>query len=280
MISFLHTKALLRNKLDKADEVILRNNNAKNIGIALAMARLFNAVSVQKNKPEWSSYFATMPKYLDFHSHSISPTNEKIVIRSLFLHEKQDFPTQQNLYFTIGMHPWHADKLSISEIKLLIENNINKSPIIGIGETGLDKLKGPNINIQEKVFRLHIEAAMQNNLPLIIHSVRAHNEIIQLKKEYKANNPWIIHLFCGSKQIAFDLLKQDCYLSIGHHITQQKSRISKYFHELPKEKIFLETDDFNIPIEDIYTFAAKKWKCTIESVHSQIINNLKHIINE
>ena len=55
-------KALLRNKLDKTGEVILCNNKAKNADIAIAMARLFNAVSVQKNKSEWSSYFVTMPK--------------------------------------------------------------------------------------------------------------------------------------------------------------------------------------------------------------------------
>lgn len=54
-------KALLRNKLDKTGDVILCDNKAKNAGIAIAMTMLFNAVSVQKNKPEWSSYFVTMP---------------------------------------------------------------------------------------------------------------------------------------------------------------------------------------------------------------------------
>ena len=54
-------KALLRNKLDKTGDVILCDNKAKNTDIATAMARLFNAVSVQKNKPEWVSCFVTMP---------------------------------------------------------------------------------------------------------------------------------------------------------------------------------------------------------------------------
>ena len=48
--------------MDKTGDVILFDNTAKNAGIAVAMTRLFNAVSVQKNKPEWSSYFVTMPK--------------------------------------------------------------------------------------------------------------------------------------------------------------------------------------------------------------------------
>ena len=57
-------KALLRNKLDKAGDIILCGNKAKNVDIAVAMARLFNEVSVQKNKPEWSNYFVTMPKWI------------------------------------------------------------------------------------------------------------------------------------------------------------------------------------------------------------------------
>ena len=50
--------------MDKAGDVIFCDNKAKNTGIAVAMTRLFNAVSVQKNKPEWLSYFMTMPKVL------------------------------------------------------------------------------------------------------------------------------------------------------------------------------------------------------------------------
>ncbi|MCF6332256.1 MAG: hypothetical protein L3J11_03150 [Draconibacterium sp.] len=48
--------------MDKAGDVILCDNKAKNVVIAKAIARIFNAVSVQKNKPEWSCYFVTMPK--------------------------------------------------------------------------------------------------------------------------------------------------------------------------------------------------------------------------
>lgn len=61
-IHIIIAKALLQNKLDKTGDVVLCDNKAKNTGIAIAMARLFNAVSAQKNKLGWSSYFVTMPK--------------------------------------------------------------------------------------------------------------------------------------------------------------------------------------------------------------------------
>jgi len=46
------SQGLLRNKLDTAGDVIFYDNKAKNTGIAIATARLFNTVSVKKNKPE------------------------------------------------------------------------------------------------------------------------------------------------------------------------------------------------------------------------------------
>ena len=63
----INHKALLRNKLAKAGEFILCNNKAKNADIAMATSSIFNAVSAQKNKPEWSGYFSTMPKYVEYY---------------------------------------------------------------------------------------------------------------------------------------------------------------------------------------------------------------------
>ena len=54
---------MLRNKLTKASEVILCDNEAKNTGIAIAMTSIFNEVNVQKNMLKWLSYFLTTPKH-------------------------------------------------------------------------------------------------------------------------------------------------------------------------------------------------------------------------
>jgi len=52
--------------LTKTSEVILCDNKAKNTGIAIATASIFNEVCVQKSKLEWASYFIAMPKFLNF----------------------------------------------------------------------------------------------------------------------------------------------------------------------------------------------------------------------
>ncbi|MCF6332624.1 MAG: hypothetical protein L3J11_05000, partial [Draconibacterium sp.] len=60
--SFSLLPSFLRNKLGKAGDVILSDKKAQKGGRGRARVRLFNAVSVQKNKPEWSCHFVTMPK--------------------------------------------------------------------------------------------------------------------------------------------------------------------------------------------------------------------------
>jgi len=217
--------------------------------------------------------------FLNFHAHKQLPAKDEIVIQSLFL--KKDLITNKSdkIFFTAGLHPWHADKLSKDLIKKRLEWFIQTKKIIAVGETGLDKLKGPDLNKQLEVFKLHIEIAEKHNLPLIVHSVKSHNEILKLKIDLKSKIPWVIHHFNGSKQLANDFINYGFYLSLSHHINDDKSRISKYLGQLPVDKLFLETDDFDIDIKDLYSIAAIKFNMNIKNLKKQLINNLNNLLN-
>lgn len=217
--------------------------------------------------------------YLDFHCHSVKPRDDKFVIQSLFLHEEQEFLEQENLKYTIGLHPWYADKLTSKETITQLEKVILEKKIIAVGEAGLDKIRGADWNTQEDIFRLHIDIAAKHKLPLIIHSVRTHNDVIKIRKDSKTNNPWVIHLFSGSQQIAEDFIRHNCYISIGHHILDEKSRIQQYLKNIPIERIFLETDDFNIDIEEIYAKAADIYEVSLSFLKKQMFVNLNTLLN-
>lgn len=218
--------------------------------------------------------------FLDFHAHQRKPAEKEIVIQSLFLQNDLITNTSDKIFFTSGLHPWHADQLSIEEVKTRLEQFIHSKSIIAVGEAGLDKLKGPDLDVQIEVFKQHMEIAEKYNLPLIVHSVKTHNEILKLKIESKSKVPWVIHHFNGGKQIATDFIKQGFYLSVSKHINNEKSKINHYLGELPIEKIFLETDDFNIDIKYLYEYAARKFNMSIEDFKKQLINNLKSLLNE
>jgi len=218
--------------------------------------------------------------YLNFHVHQQKPAENEIVIQSLFLQDDLIVQHSDKIFFTAGLHPWHADILVRAEINSKLEELVRSKTILAIGEAGIDKLKGPELKIQEEVFKYHIDAADKYNLPLIVHSVKAHNEILKLKKETKSKVPWVIHHFNGSKQMAFDFIENGFYLSVCHHIKSSKSKLSEYFCDLPIDKIFLETDDFRIDLKHLYEIAALKMGVNIDTLKQQLMLNLKTLLNE
>lgn len=217
--------------------------------------------------------------YLNFHAHQQKPDADEIVIQSLFLQDTLTTPSSGKIFYTAGLHPWHADQLSLYQIEKKLEKLIHEKKIIAIGEAGLDKLKGAKWETQFQVFKKHIEISEKFQLPLVIHSVKAHNEILKFKKDTKATSNWVIHNFTGSKQMAMVFIDHDFYLSIGHHIKNNNSRINHFFHQLPKDKIFLETDDFDISIKELYQIAADKMGISLEKLKVQLMLNLQAFLN-
>ena len=90
--------------------------------------------------------------------------------------------------FSCGIHPWYSED-SEPQLKYLYE--IATDPrIIAIGETGLDKLKGPSLNVQIPVFKSHIELAEKLKKPLIIHAVKVWEQLYHIRKKQN-NTTWI-----------------------------------------------------------------------------------------
>ncbi|MEE4197985.1 MAG: TatD family hydrolase [Bacteroidales bacterium] len=223
-----------------------------------------------------------LPKdfYLNFHAHQQVPADDEMVIQSLFLQDHLTLKPGNKIFYTAGLHPWHADLLTLNLIEKKLEDLILNKKIVAIGETGLDKLKGGDWKTQLSVFQKHIEISEKYQLPLVIHSVKAHNEILKLKKDTDAKSHWVIHNFTGSRQLAMDLIEHGFYLSVGHHIKNGTSRINQYFKHLPKNKIFLETDDFDISIKELYQVAADKWDVGIQALKMKLISNLQEFLKK
>lgn len=217
--------------------------------------------------------------FLNFHVHQHEAGKEEIVIQSLFLQENRIVEPGDTVFYTAGLHPWHADLLSGTEIEYRLQKLIEEKKIIAVGETGLDKIRGAKWETQLEAFNLQAHIAEKNNLPIIIHSVKSHNEVLKLKINLNSKIPWVIHNFTGSEQIATDLIRHGFYLSLCHHIQNSNSRISEYFNTLPLDKIFLETDDFNVNIKGLYHTAATKFGISIEELKKQIVMNFESLFN-
>ena len=147
------------------------------------------------------------------------------------------------IYGTFGIHPHEtaSNKVNKSQIIKCISNK----KIIGIGETGLDFFYNHSDKyIQINSFRIHIEAAIETNLPLIIHSRNAEIETFNILNDYKNLKPKILmHCFTGSENFAMKLLNLGAYFSASGIITfKNSSELQKTFSKLPSNKLLVETD--------------------------------------
>lgn len=178
-------------------------------------------------------------------------------------------------YYSIGLHPWFIGDDHSEEMKIT-ENFAMKKQVVAIGETGLDKVQGADLNLQLELFEKHIELAEKLSKPLIIHCVRAFNEIARMKKESYSSVPWIIHDFQSNLQIAKQLKDQGMYLSFGKAITRSGSKAEQAFNKIPEESFFLETDDSDITIEKVYTAAAEIRKTNIKEIQEIVKSNFNN----
>ena len=104
------------------------------------------------------------------------------------------------IYGTIGIHPHESSKDIITSSEI-IKNLKENEKIIGIGETGLDfYYNNSEKEKQISSFKEHIEASIETNKPLIVHSRDAEKETFDILNEYKNKNLKILmHCFTGSK---------------------------------------------------------------------------------
>ena len=129
------------------------------------------------------------------------------------------------IYGTIGVHPHETTDNKITT-DFIIKNLTQNLKIIGIGETGLDfYYNNSDKNNQIISFKEHIEASIQTNVPLIIHSRDAEDETFDILSEYKNNDLKILmHCFTGSRSFAEKLLTLNAYFSASGIITFKNSQ--------------------------------------------------------
>jgi TatD DNase family protein len=148
------------------------------------------------------------------------------------------------IYGTFGIHPHETDNDNIS--KNIIVENIKKNPkLIGIGETGLDfYYNHSKKNKQIYSFKRHIEAALETNLPIIVHSRNAEEETFNILSKYKREKPKILmHCFTGSYNFYKKMEELNSFFSASGIITFNNSQdLQNTFLKIPNNKLLVETD--------------------------------------
>jgi TatD DNase family protein len=208
--------------------------------------------------------------YIDFHTHSIKsiPNLVQVISVEVDNSSKLDFIK----YCTAGVHPWNASISRLDEDITSIMKLLSNPKFIGVGEIGLDKLKGPNLQEQIKVLTKQLDIAKSIGKPVVIHCVKAWDELIRIKKHY-SNINWAIHGFNGSPQLAKQLIDKGFYISVGESFIRKGEKSGKALLEITTNRLFLETDTSTISIEEFYEEVADNLGLSVDEMKLQLIKN-------
>jgi len=149
----------------------------------------------------------------------------------------------ENVYGAIGIHP-NSTTNNLSDLNELVDIKKKSKKIIAFGETGLDYFyKRSEKNDQIQSFEKHIEFAISEKVPVIIHTRDADEDTISIIKKYYNRTKFLIHCFTGSLEFAKNLLNLECLISFSGIVTFKNSNelrnVVKY---VPLERMLIETD--------------------------------------
>jgi TatD DNase family protein len=206
-------------------------------------------------------------EFFDFHHH------KKNITTGIYNLDMGGIP--MDFPYSIGIHPKDISVNTIEDQFSWLESNITEN-CFAIGECGLDSFVETDQKIQEEVFLRQIKFANEIKKPIIIHCVRKFYEVISFKKY--AEQPMIIHGFNKKESIAKDLLKNNFYLSFGKAVLYNLS-LQNTLKITPLDKIFLETDNEDFNIEELYLKVSELKEISLEHLNKQIVENLDTIKN-
>lgn len=212
----------------------------------------------------------------DIHTHNVPESNtiegyNVISILNIYpwdYDSKKEVVNSPNIYFSCGIHPWYINEDDFDTQYQNLREIAKHPKCVAIGEVGLDKIKGVDLEIQRQVFEKQILLAQELDKPLIIHCVKAWDELIELYKKYNPEKSWIIHGFRGNSEQAHQLIHIGFKLSFGEHFHPDTVK------NIPIGSLFVETDTSNISILSNCQKISVLRSVSLGFVSSKIENNI------
>lgn len=226
---------------------------------------------------------ALNPPFIDLHTHRRNTALDVVAISNF---SQKDFENGQNtegsLFASVGLHPWFLRKENFENDFEKISQLVDNQNIIAIGECGLDKIKGEDLAFQTHVFEAQIRLAESVSKPVLIHCVRAFNEVVAVKKRLNPTIPLVIHGFNKNVNVLNELLRHGFFISVGAAILAKNtadtegSSFANILTEIPFDRLFFETDNAeNVKISTIYETAAKVLDKDINALKSIVYANFE-----
>ena len=218
--------------------------------------------------------------YIDIHTHNFRQQENVKIIRNYIF--GVDACCDKHL-FSSGVHPWYLSNVNIVD-ELFSSKVVANANFVAVGECGMDMtpavLDKYPLKLQKDIFIRQLYWAEKHQKPVIIHCVRCFDKLLQINKQLKHRNAWVIHGFSKQKAIALQLIQAGFYLSFGAQIFESvKNR--QALQAIPLNRLFLETDEQKqYDIVKIYKEAASIKAISVSKLQNEIISNFQKVFTQ
>ncbi|UKJ05897.1 TatD family hydrolase [Solitalea lacus] len=172
---------------------------------------------------------------------------------------------------SVGVHPWHVEQKNWDGVFFRLNQCLKLPNVLALGEIGLDRSSKVPFGIQRHYFESQLAFAERFKKPVIIHAVRTYTEFVPYLKE--TSLPFIFHHFTGNHHELEQLLKYNCWFSLGKSLIYPQQKSLEVCKLVPTEKFFLETDTVNISISTVYERAAEVKNISMIELKENVFHN-------
>lgn len=207
---------------------------------------------------------------LDFHTHRLDAVSAIISV------DPRHFDPRPGLCYSVGFHPWHGlDELTEADFDLLARC-ARHPQVVAIGETGMDRVRGAALDVQEQAFVRHLNLAQALGKPVVAHCVKAAQDLLVARHRAGLDAvPLVIHGMRGNRNVARTLLDAGCYLSFG--LRHNPSALSV----TPLDRLLIETDDdTTATIQEVASTIAASLGLTSVQLTHHVLANAQRLLSE
>ena len=159
------------------------------------------------------------------------------------LAEVQSREGMPRLWGTAGVHPHEAEKAQPGDLDRISEMAAEGPGIVAIGETGLDFFYDTSPrDVQEVLFRAHLEIAERLGRPVVVHSRSADDLTASILKEWGGRVQGVLHCFTGGKGLMRAALDQGWMISFTGILTFKNFAGGDLLRNIPRDRLMVETD--------------------------------------
>ena len=150
----------------------------------------------------------------DFHTHHLPAPGVKALVSAE--------TAVSGVYTSLEIHPWYLPA-DYSENAYSVAAKLPE--FHALGEVGLDKMRGPDLTVQQKYLAEFLQIAADMDKPVVLHAVKCYQEIFSLLKKFKVRA--MLHGFCGSLELLDELWKRQITVSFSEKAVLRQEIISK-----------------------------------------------------